>query len=206
MTGRLCVDIDNCVTATDAVMRDTIRRVTDGRVNLRYEDIREFDYHGPLCCDREGNRIDSDTWKRVHDEFSKPEVVLELEPIPGAIEGLRSLQGAFDIHYVTTRLPKARAATIEWLDRHGLNDGPPPSIHFVGHRQKHTVVSQLSASIEDDPEQARLFAESGVRSIVLAHPWNQDVAKPAIRVESWAEISGVLSIPPWYSQDISEKF
>src|SRR5438552_13023304 len=115
MRLRLGIDIDNCVAATDVVMRGIIRDVTGGRVNFRYEDIREFDYHGSLCRDESGEGIDEVTWKEVHERFSDPGVVLNIAPLPGAVEAIRALQSEFEIHFITTRKPKARAATIHWL-------------------------------------------------------------------------------------------
>jgi hypothetical protein len=61
-------------------MRRIICDVTNGRVNFEYEDIREFDYHGPLCRDKAGERIDEATWRVVHDQFSEPDVVLSIKP------------------------------------------------------------------------------------------------------------------------------
>jgi uncharacterized HAD superfamily protein len=189
---RLCVDIDNCVAATDEVMRRVICEVTNGRVNFQYGDILEFDYHGPLCRDKDGERIDDATWKVVHDQFSAPEVVLSIKPLDGAVEALRSLQGDFEIHFVTTRKPKARAATIHWLDRLGLDEKRPHSIHFVGHREKHEAVGRPIAAVDDDAAQAESFAEIGVKSIVLDHPWNQTAKSTVIRAADRNAIVRVL--------------
>lgn len=185
---RLCVDIDNCVAATDEVMRRVIYHVTDGRVNFQYKDIREFDYHGAQCRDGKGEGINEATWKKVHDDFSEPEVILSIKPMAGAVDALRTLQGDFEIHFVTTRKPKARAATIHWLDRLGLDGKRPVSIHFVAHREKHEAIGNLTAAIDDDAEQAKLFTGVGVKSVLLAHPWNTTTKPPVIRADSWNEI------------------
>jgi 5'(3')-deoxyribonucleotidase len=189
---RLGIDIDNCVASTDAVIRQILRDVTNGRVNLQYEEICEFDYHGPLCCDANGERIDERTWKEVHNRFSEPNVVLSIEPIPGAVEAIQALQSDFEIHFVTTRKPQARAATIHWLDRQDMAKHRPYSVHFVAHREKHEVLSNLAAAIDDDLAQATLFAEHGVRSILLAHPWNQASDGSLERVPSWRDILRLL--------------
>jgi len=190
---RLCVDIDNCVAATDVVMRRIIHSVTGGLVNLQYEDIREFDYHGSLCRDANGNGIDERTWKEVHDRFSEPEIVLDIGHIPGSVEALRAIQSNFEIHFVTTRRPKARAATLNWLDHLGLDSTRSYSVHFVAHREKHEVIAGIAAAIDDDAVQAALFKERGVRSIVLAHPWNNSVAAGVERVQDWNAIRKALS-------------
>jgi 5'(3')-deoxyribonucleotidase len=189
VTGRLCVDIDNCVAATDERMRDLIRTATDGRVNFTYEDIREFDYYGKECRDSKGETLDKATWDQVHDLFSDSESILGLNLLPGAHDALSSLGEIYELHFVTTRLPKARVATIQWLDQ---QDFGKHFLHFVGHRTKHTAVGAMAAAIEDDPIQARAFADAGTRSILLAHPWNANAGHDIERLASWTEISEVL--------------
>jgi len=195
MKQRLGIDIDNCVAATDVVMRRIIHHVTNGRVNFRYEDIREFDYHGSLCRDEDGEGIDEATWKEVHEHFSEPEVVLSVKPLPGALEAIRTLQDDFEIHFITTRKPKARAATIHWLDRLLLDVKRSDSIHFVAHREKHEVIGNLAAAIDDDLLQAVLFAGRGVRSIVFAHPWNTAARQPVERAGTWGDVLRLLKTP-----------
>jgi hypothetical protein len=90
-------------------------------------------------------------------------------------------------------MPKARAATIEWLDRQDMARSNSYSLHFVAHRQKHDVLSNMSASIDDDLVQAVLFAKSGVRSILLAHPWNQTSDTSVERTQSWNDIVELLT-------------
>jgi len=192
VTRRLCVDVDNCVAATDEVMRQIIHQVTDGRVNFAYDDIVEFDYHGPSCRDKSGERIDEATWHKVHEQFSEPDIVMSLKPMPGAADMLRALQLDFDIHFVTTRKPKARAATIHWLDCLGLDSKRPPALHFVGHRQKHDVIRNLSAAIDDDPVQAESFAQMGIKSILLDHPWNRNANSEVLRARDWSEVAELL--------------
>lgn len=192
MKKRLCVDIDNCVAATDDVMRRVIFHVTGGRVCLQYEDIREFDYHGPLCRDTNGEGIDESTWKVVHNQFSEPDVVLSIKPLERAVEALRALQEHFEIHFVTTRMPKARAATIYWLDRLGLNEKRSYSVHFVGHREKHEAIGNIAAAIDDDAAQAESFAAIGVTSILLDHPWNRAAKAEVFRAVNWDDVARLL--------------
>lgn len=164
-------------------------------MNLQYNHIREFDYYGPSCRDANGQGIDEATWKKVHDRFSEPRVILGIQPVHGAIEAIHLLQNSFEIHFATTRLPNARIATIEWLNDQGMASRRPYSLHFVPHREKHTVLCRFSAIIDDDPVQAALFSELGLRSIVLAHPWNQGSDAPVERANSWDEIVELLGRP-----------
>ena len=185
---KLGVDIDNVLANADAALRRIIRRETAGLVDLAYEDIREFDYR--LNRDRNGRSIDDETWQRVHSAFSTAEILFSLPVIAGAVDGLRSLSDVFDIHFVTSRLPAARIPTERWLETLGLDFSY--EVHFARHREKHLYPLGLTAVVEDDREQAALFADAGVASVLLAHPWNElgSAYHPQgiIRRESWSEI------------------
>jgi hypothetical protein len=127
-----CIDIDNTIAQTDVVMRRMIAEVTDPRVQLEYEDVVTFnDYE---CRDANGNRISKDEWTAVHDQFSEPRHLLSVEPLPGAIEGIRTVAAHGVVHLATSRLPKARKTTIEWLEKHDLSGH---DLHFLRHGEKH---------------------------------------------------------------------
>jgi hypothetical protein len=106
-----CIDIDNVVACTDEVMRRVISEFTDGRVQLKYEDVVKFNYHE--CPDPHGNQLTKDEWRQVHDLFSEPRSLMSINPIPGAIEGLRRLATRGTVHLATSRLPKVRKTTVE---------------------------------------------------------------------------------------------
>jgi len=108
--------------------------------------------------------------------------------MPGAVEAINSLQKSYQIHFATTRLPKARMATIEWLDKSGMAKQRPYSLHFVGHREKHEVLSNFAAAIDDDLVQAKFFAAQGIRSLLIAHPWNTTTEGSIERIDSWSDI------------------
>jgi 5'(3')-deoxyribonucleotidase len=188
---RLGIDVDNCVAATDAVMRRLISQVTKDRVNFQYTDIVEFDYHGAFCQDSQGQRLDASEWKEVHDRFSEPSEVMAVEPIAGAVEAIHDLHGKYDIHFVTTRRPTARAATIQWLEQIRMGKWGAYGVHFVAHREKHEVVN-VAAAIDDDLVQATLFAGRGIRSLLLAHPWNKTSDKFLERYPDWSAIVQAL--------------
>ena len=183
---RLCVDIDNVIARTDEVMRNVITQFTNGRVNYKYSHIVEFDYH--KCFDASGSACTKEEWRHIHDRFSDPEIILSVPPMEGARENLIMLSSTFDIHLATTRLPKARGATLEWLTREGF---PPFDIHFLKHGEKHVSMSNFFAAIEDHYDQAVAFATHGIRCFLLRHPWNQ--TKPAREgiewVDNWNELT-----------------
>ena len=192
MEPRLCIDIDNVLARSDKVMRRVIRECTNERVNLRYEDIVEFDYC--KCRDASGQAITKDEWSNVHAQFSRPDNIGSIEPFPGVSEHLSRLADVCGLHIVTARLPQARTATIEWLDALQL---PPYDLHFLHHGMKHAVLTNFAAVVEDDYDQAVAFAEQRTPCFLLAHPWNK--TKPHVSkvewVKDWNELArAVLSL------------
>ena len=175
----LCVDIDNVVAATDSAIRQFIRERTEGKVDLEYGEIREFDYCA--CPARTGACLTKAEWHDVHNAFSEPANILKLRPFPGVQDQLRKLMERFRLHFATARLPKARQATIEWLEREGF---PDHSLHFLRRGEKHLFLTNFSAMVEDDYDQARSFAEAGTPSFLLRHPWNE--SKPVVANLRWA--------------------
>jgi uncharacterized HAD superfamily protein len=165
---RLCIDIDNVIAQTDAVMRRVIQQFTGGRVNLAYEDIVEFDYH--KCKDKNGCAITKEEWLEVHDLFSEPSFLSTVQPVPGVHDALAKLRGEFVIHLATSRLHKARVATVQWLDAHRF---PVHDLHFLKHGEKHLSLGKFSAVVEDHYEQALGFAKTGTPAFLMTHPWNK---------------------------------
>lgn len=184
-TNRICFDIDNVVAQTDKVMRKIIREFTGGRVALDYENAMEFDYF--QCKDSNSNSITKDEWFKIHEIFSEPENLLEIEPFPNVQKYLLKLAEKFEIHLVTSRLPKARRTTIEWLDVHSF---PPHNLHFLDHNEKHKCLVGFIGVVEDNYEQAKAFAEVGIKSYLIKHPWN--ASKPPFPnlcwVDGWPEL------------------
>ena len=189
MTMRLCIDIDNVLAQSDEVMRRVIIEVTEGRVKLSYNDIRSFNYYE--CKDSDGNRISKDEWATVHSQFSEAANIRSIHLFPGVQEHLQRLVDIYDLHFVTSRLGKARQATVEWLE---VNRFPMHSLHFVDHREKHSVLTNFDGAIEDDYDQAKEFAIVGTPTYLMRHPWNSDRAKMAnLRwVDNWNELAAIL--------------
>ncbi len=187
---RMCIDIDNVVAQTDQVMRSVIGDVTDGRVSLSYEDVQRFNYWE--CRDQNDQALTKEEWRVVHDRFSEPDNVRAIKPVEGAQECLRRLSDKFTLHFATSRLPKARRATLEWLDDHGF---PEHDIHFLKHGEKHISLGAFAVSVEDDLDQALAFASAGFgMNFVIAHPWNAALAQSAnvCRVSGWKAIERKL--------------
>jgi len=186
---RLYVDVDNVLAKTDATIRSVIGEHTNGRVNLRYEDIVRFHY--PKCVDADGQSITEDEWHHVHEAFSAPDVVSELECIDGCRQALHQVCQTFEIHAVTSRKKSAWGATADWLEAQRI---PVHALHFVGHRQKQFVAGGPDTAVDDDYDQAVLYANAGTRCYLIEHPWNRD--RPSVGnvewVSGWDELVEIL--------------
>jgi len=123
---RLCIDIDNVIAQTDEVMRRVIHDFTGGRVQLDYAHVIDFDYH--KCKDANGCAITKEEWHAVHDLFSEPQNLWLLQPFEGVQDHLKALGDKFVLHLATSRLPKARRTTVEWLEAHKI---PAHDLHFL---------------------------------------------------------------------------
>jgi 5'(3')-deoxyribonucleotidase len=185
----LCIDIDNVLARTDEVMRRVICDFTNGRVNFKYEQIIQFDYW--KCKDGTGCTVTKNEWNSIHELFSEPRYLWMVQPEPGVQDCLKLLAAKFDIHLATSRLPKARRQTIEWLDNHGF---PPHDLHFLKHGEKHVSLGKFAAAVEDHYEQAVEFANCGTPSFLLQHPWNR--GKPQADklkwVNDWSDLTKQL--------------
>lgn len=183
-TKRLCIDIDNVLAQTDVLMRKIIKDVTQSRVCLAYDDITDFEYE--KCTDSNGNQITKEEWHIVHDIFSEETNIMSLQPFPNIQSHLEHLIcSGYELHLVTSRMYKARIPTIKWL----LKNNFPNShgLHFLKHREKHIVLNNFTAVIEDDLQQAVLFANNGIKAYVIAHPWNdyKNHKNKVVRIPDW---------------------
>ncbi len=181
----ICIDIDNVVAQTDAVLRELICRHTSGRVVLDYADVVEFEYW--KCRDSKGDCITRDEWSIIHEAFSCADTIRAIRPMAGIEGHLRLLRDRYRLDFVTSRLTKAQSATEEWLVAHGV---PFDRLIFTQHGSKHLLPERYAVVIEDHYEQAAAFAERGTKVLLLVHPWNRVKRRiPGIEwVESWKEM------------------
>jgi len=183
----LCIDIDNVLSQSDKVMRQLIHEHTG--VKLEYTHIVHYEYH--RCRDDHGRSITSDEWHAVHDAFSDPDVIRSLDPIADVQVHLSDLVEYYELNLVTSRMAHAHAATREWLQQ---NQFPPHALHFIRRGSKSTAVSSILAAVEDDAEEASLFAEAGILCFLLEHPWNAqpDQHRNIMRLRDWEAIKNAL--------------
>jgi uncharacterized HAD superfamily protein len=185
----LCIDIDNVIGQTDQVMRQVIRDYTGGRVCLEYAHIKKFNYQD--CRDAKRRRITKKDWARVHDLFSEPRYLWLIQPFDGVQGHLQRLSKRYELHLATSRLPKARRTTVEWLENHSI---PLHDLHFLRSGQKHVSLGKFFAAVEDHYEQAVLFAGAGTPCYLIKHPWNMGCAPvdDVHWVKDWAALADQL--------------
>ena len=115
----VCVDIDNVIARADEVMREVIRMCSEQKVDLRYEDILEFDYW--KCTDRQGRRLGKSEWTYIHEEFTRNHLP-RIRPYDNVQAYLARLAEKFEIHVATSRLAEGHKPTIDWIQAHRLDD------------------------------------------------------------------------------------
>jgi 5'(3')-deoxyribonucleotidase len=163
----LGIDIDGTLADQDTPFRKIIFEVTDGRVDLKARDIKDYEYEKNR--DAQGNKITHDEWREVLRRYCEPEVIVNLAPLPHAVETVLDLCQDFEPHIMTSRHPFARAATLHWLQHHGLGELP---VHFVPGNLKHESLMALDYAVEDHYAQAHSFARVGVPALLLRRPYN----------------------------------
>ena len=112
--------------------------------------------------------------------------------MPGIQQHLRLVSEKYFVHFATSRLMKARAATVQWLESVGFHF--EYDLHFICHGEKHTTLGEFAVAVEDDLDQALALANRAVATFLLAHPWNNVSDSPSAlqRVESWETLTELL--------------
>jgi len=176
------------------------------------------DHYTPLCAfhhQRGGVAITRDQitdnsleelWEMTHEEvkgvyhaFHDVNGLLDLEPLPDAVNTLQLLASEHSLNIVTARNSERSAAqTIDWLDKHfgALFD----NIYFTDHQPKLNAYDLVSADlvIEDSVEPIHECFQANIPVLILDQLWNRDLEKtqPSLlckRIYSWRQVPQVLS-------------
>ena len=190
------VDIDDvlCETASRYV---AIAALEFGK-SVRYEDLACFDMQAVFGMTA---RDFDHFFQRVH----QPDILLDLEPVPGAIETLNAWQArGLEIAIVTGRPTSVYEETLAWL---ADNNVCYQSFHMVdkyGHPGVDPRIAisleelagmQFQAAVEDSFEMAAFLAGT-MQTPVLLHdrPWNrQPEPNPRVtRCRGWQDIQSAM--------------
>ena len=114
-----------------------------------------------------------------------PETYRDLEPVEGAIEGVKMLIDAGHDVVIATAVPRSAGIAyhgkLEWIRRNmpffDLNN-------LVAIQRKDLLVGDLL--LDDGPHNIEAFKKTGRTAVVFDRPWNQNV-EGTYRVKSWLQ-------------------
>ncbi|HWP60335.1 MAG TPA: hypothetical protein VNL14_20740 [Candidatus Acidoferrales bacterium] len=189
------VDLDDvlCETARQC-LRIIEREFGKGIV---YEQLTTFDL-GAAC--RLTPAEVAEFFRVVH----RPDQLLQMEPVEGAISALREWTAAgYEIAIVTGRPPAAYEASVEWLLRHRVPHhsltvvdkyGRFETTNTIGITLKELAARRFCWAVEDSLPVARYLAERGIPVALFDRPWNRAILNHSLigRYTGWQEIAHAL--------------
>jgi 5'(3')-deoxyribonucleotidase len=172
---RIAVDVDG-------VIADRIGSIVD-RVADRYgvpldpTDVDEYDFSIPGA--------DADIHEVIEASTRDPDHLLGLDPVEGAVDGMRRLHERHEVVIATHRPRRIHGHTERWLRAHDI-----PYDEFLADcgRRKRDVPA--AALVDDRPANVRAFAGEGGRGLLFDQPWNAGVAGggAVTVVEDWTDL------------------
>jgi hypothetical protein len=111
----------------------------------------------------------------------------------GASEAIGRLQERFDLVFVTGRTDDMKELTEAWLAEHGVPTSLPVVYLGLGLKTVWTDQYKPAFFLEDNVEQSKAIAASGIPVIVMDASYNRGVEGENIyRAENWAEAEAIL--------------
>ncbi|MHB8407774.1 MAG: 5' nucleotidase, NT5C type [Acidiferrobacterales bacterium] len=147
----------------------------DKKTNVQLEDVKSWNVVDTLGPNSEDF---------IRSCMRYPELYRDLDPVEGAIEGIKKLQEQGHDVIIATAVPKSAGIAyhgkLEWIRRNmpffSLNN-------FVAIQRKDLLQGDIL--LDDGAHNIRPFRAAGRRAIVFDRPWNRD--EPGERVKTWEE-------------------
>lgn len=179
------VDCDG-VLASDRLLWQRMHERFPEHIPARYADLATFEWP----------RATPETTALCLELSADPAFMERLAPMRGALEALGTLRRlGYAIHIVTARPECVRGATWRWLRRHGAA-GHVEAIHCVTDGAAKPAVAQALgcvAFVEDNHATAEALGAAGMRSYLLAAPYNRRPTEHSIRLAGWSSVLADLT-------------
>jgi uncharacterized HAD superfamily protein len=171
------LDIDGVIVDCASVMLPLLSKVCHRTVHL--EDISSWDL-------KEALNIDEKAENYIWENILGTDLLSGAPPVQGAVDGLSCLD-RHEIWIVTGRPAHLREVTESWLEKRRIKYD---NILFIESGSKISAGLEFDVFVEDYLEEARLFANAGVLTLLFNQPWNQAPELPARcrRVYDWNQV------------------
>ena len=192
---KLAIAIEEIGFDFDGVIADTAGAFIElacgkyGRCGFHLDQITDFELENCLDLPR---TLVSD----IFTEILTDSLATNLQPLPGALEGLSDFSRRGPVTIITAR--PLRQPVLDWLDRY-LPTPVCRRLRVVAtgdhdDKLRHIREYGLRYFIDDRAETCRLLAREEIVPFVFRQPWNRmDHDLPA--VADWREIRALLDIP-----------
>ncbi len=182
------VDMDDVLCETARGFLILLEREFGRRV--AFDEIRDFDLAVSFA-------LTPVELERFFELAHRPELLLALDPLPGALETVEAwAAGGDEIAVVTGRPAKTATTTRRWLERYGV---PHRELTFVdkygrGSAAASAGVVPLDALgpyrlvVEDSLPTASFLARRGLPVMLIDRPWNQGRCDGVTRCRDWREV------------------
>jgi len=193
---RIYIDFDDVLCETARALSDAAKVVFQR--DVPYEEITVFNLQHAFS-------LSGDEIEQLMDLAHEVEFLAELEPAPGAIEGVRELlERGHEVVIVTGRPSYCHAGSVDWLARYGLENleviyvdkyGRAPKILPQGAPPMLSLDQfyELSFDVAIDDSPAALDLLTGLKEcqmVIYSRPWNLSYqpSSEMTRCNSWAEV------------------
>ncbi len=156
-----------------------------GHCGLKLEQISSFQVEQCLNMERS-------TIEQIFADILRDSIGTELRPIAGAVESLKQLSRHSPVTIITAR-PELGPVT-DWLRLHcGVEAERIKLVSSGHHDDKERFIRQhnILYFVDDRLTTCLMLAESGLKPLVFAQPWNSD-RHDLPSVNSWREILDLI--------------